>query len=89
MYDVTGFTSCRYLVFYGHVGDFMKLCLILLHRQESLTAQALGYVDCHVTSGKVAALHKEIQTVDLKGGSQVNMKHSKSIIMTEKYCFAI
>jgi hypothetical protein len=85
VYDVTGFTTCRYLVFYGNVGDFMKLCLILLHRQESVTAQALGYVECHVTSEKGAALHKDIQTVDLTGGSRVNMKHSKTAMKTRKH----
>jgi hypothetical protein len=32
-----------------------------------------------------AGLHKKIQTVDLKGGSQVNKKHSKSVIKTRKH----
>jgi len=32
-----------------------------------------------------AALHKELQTVDLKAGSQVRMKHSKRGIKTRKY----
>jgi hypothetical protein len=32
-----------------------------------------------------AALHKDIQTVALAGGSQVNMKHSKSAVKTRKY----
>jgi hypothetical protein len=38
---------------------------------------------CDLREG--AGLHKEIRTVGFKGGSQVNMKHSKSAIKIRKY----
>jgi len=40
-------------------------------------------MSCDLREG--AALHKEIQTVDLKDGSQVNTKHSKSAIKTRTH----